>query len=207
MQRVESEDFAMTEGVTVATTSGDRTTTNPRVFPPKVRSTIEQDANGTMDVMMNTLGKDDENIPPVLHSIISNQFTAYQGSEFALPEGFVSREVFLKNMKCKDASGFSDLVRKAARENNWNDVLNHGMHLAPPMNELIDHFFSKMYFGLTYLSILRPTVRTCFCSLPTEKIDNHVACRSGIYSTPTLINERQVRAPRHGDIPNVTLVT
>jgi hypothetical protein len=48
----------------------------------------------------------------------------------AIPEGFVLREVFRKNMKSRNVSSAVELAIKAVREKDWKDVLMHGMHHA-----------------------------------------------------------------------------
>ncbi|KAI0253963.1 hypothetical protein BJV78DRAFT_1280684 [Lactifluus subvellereus] len=45
-------------------------------------------------------------------------------------KSLVSRGVFLQNASHKQAPGFLDLTKKAARENDWKDVILHGMLLA-----------------------------------------------------------------------------
>jgi hypothetical protein len=210
MQVVEPEDSEMTEGVTVATTSGGPTTTNPRVFPPELLSNIERglrDLKNAKSLMASV----EENEPWILQYIritIKGGLSEFQGSKSTIPTGVVSEEELLENIKGKKGSEILGLVKKALKEDNWNDVLSHGIHLALPMNKLIDYVFSKMYFGPSHMS--NPTVRTCFCSLPTKR-SIIMSCRSAsaaFYADPIWFSrERQVQAPRRGDIPNVTLVT
>jgi hypothetical protein len=45
------------------------------------------------------------------------------------PEAFVSGDVFNMNLTT-DTSSLFDLVKNAAREEDWKDVVSHGMHLA-----------------------------------------------------------------------------
>jgi hypothetical protein len=176
MQVEEPEDSAMTEGVTVATTSDDPTTTNPRVFPPELLSNIEQGLQDLKNLkdLMESVEENNSKILNDIHFTVKRRLSKFEGSKSTIPvpTGFVSEEELLENIKGEKGSEILGLVKKALKEDNWNDVLSHGMHLALPMNKLIDYFFSKMYFGPSDMS--NPSVRTCFCSFATEKVDNNV---------------------------------
>ncbi|KAI0255372.1 hypothetical protein BJV78DRAFT_761238 [Lactifluus subvellereus] len=112
VEDVATEEFATTERV--ASTEDDRTATNPRPGSPSPE---------LLSIVAHELRFIDDDNPVILYLIHYNLRLVWDNTPAA--ESLVSREVFLRNASRKQASGFLDLVKKAAREKNWRDVILH----------------------------------------------------------------------------------
>ena len=107
----------------VARIEGDCTASNSRPGSPS------PELLSTLVHGMRYVYNDDPGILSVIHNNIQTILET-----ISAPGSLVPRDVFLRNASRKQASGFLDLVKKAVREEDWKDVILHGMLLALGMN-------------------------------------------------------------------------
>ncbi|KAI0253840.1 hypothetical protein BJV78DRAFT_1351441 [Lactifluus subvellereus] len=98
-----------TEGL--ARTEGDPTATNPRCPSPELLSIIEQEMEFVEDG------------DPAVGIYLSLRKVYMQNPP--VPEGFVTRDIFLRNVSHEKGSDFLDLAKKALKEQSWKDVVIH----------------------------------------------------------------------------------
>jgi hypothetical protein len=112
------EGPATTESV--AKTEGDLAVMNPRL--PSYKLLLE-------------LAEEYKDLDPLSHKDLAlrlgNIYSTFRGlykNSPPIPEDFVPLKVFEKNITGRDAE-LLDLLKRAMRENDWKDVVTHGMHL------------------------------------------------------------------------------
>jgi hypothetical protein len=68
----------------------------------------------------------------VLHTLVASHYCDFHTSGTGDPQdtGIVTLDVFMKNVTSKKASDFHQLVNDAVTEEDWKNVITHGMHLA-----------------------------------------------------------------------------